>query len=140
MRRWGQTCHTMKKEEEHLPPASMHFLDGKRGPARAAIPIPCLHHLFIPLLNKKHPLCRVSFHSALLKGSPFPAVRQGTRRAIQRPFSILSYKTSSGPGGRTCSGVRGSAPQAKSIWLSCVLATAMGGVNNKPVTLSIYTC
>ena len=134
-------CHTMKKEEAHLSPASIRFLDGKRRPAHAAIPIPHVHQLFFPLLNKTHPLRRVSLHGALLTRSPSPAICQGTRKAIQRQISILSYKTSSSSAeGQTYSGVSSSAPQAESIWLGRVPAVATGGINNKPVTLSIYTC
>lgn len=123
-------------------PASVRFLDGKRRCAHAAIPIPCVHQLFFPLHNKTHPLRSVSVHGVLLTGSPSLAVCQGTRRAIQRQISILSYKTSSSSGaeGQTCSGVSSSAPPAKSIWLGRVPAAATGGITNKPVTLSIYTC
>lgn len=69
-----------------------------------------------------------------------PAIPGGTRRAIQRQICILSYKTTSSVEGQTCSRVRGSAPQAKSIWLGHVPAAATGGIDNNPVTLSIYTC
>lgn len=70
MKRWGQTfCHTMKKEEAHLCPASICLLDGERRPAPAAMPIQRAQ-LFFPLLNKTHPLCQVSLHGALCMGSP----------------------------------------------------------------------
>lgn len=47
-------CHTMKKEEAHLSPASICFLDGKQRPVHAAHPIPSSHQLPLPLLNKIH--------------------------------------------------------------------------------------
>lgn len=43
----------------------------------AAIPIPRVHQLFFPLLNKTHPLRRLPLHSAPLMGSLPPAVRGG---------------------------------------------------------------
>lgn len=96
---------------------------------------------FLPTTQQNHPLCWVSLHSALLMGSPFPAICWGTRRAIQRQISILSYKTSSSVAeGRTRRRVSGLAPQAKSIWLSSVSAAATGGISKNSVTLSIYTC
>lgn len=131
-------CHTVKREEAHLSPTSKHFLEGKQRPVHAANPIPSSHQLSLPLLNKIHPVLWVSLHRALQKGSPALHFT-GDQRTTQRQLRFGAVKPPPAQRSKAAVG-SGLSPQAQSIWLGRVLAAAMGGTNNDPEALSIYTC